>query len=477
MYTNLPKYLKVKNIILSDIQNGVYQPGDMIPSDNDLMKTFSISKSTITQALKMLSQEGYIVREQGKGSFVTGQSSKTVIPFFVCSTEHKEENFWNSIVESFNQRNPAYQIKHSFIHNNVVPLRDTLFKAFAGGNAPDIFSLDGPDVPYWAYMNSLQPLDDFVTDEFKDRFIPQIIHQGTYKGKLYHLGYNESTLCILYSKKLFKELNIVPPSDVHNSWSWLEFLDVCKIIKENTDIQYPLLMDSGRGLSHTQGEWITYSSLPFIMQNNGKIFNENCTKTSGYLNSPASVAAMDWLGKLYHTYGYTHMEDIHEQFPNNFAMSLSLPNAFYEVINDEEQNDIGILPLPREYRAATPHGGWGLCMSKQTQSPAACWEFIQYVFSIENQLKLNKYTGMPVIKDIYEVFKNFNALSNNTNILFSQLHDTSFTRPITPAYPFFSKTFTAAYVNIAKGGDAQQILDEAAYQIDDHLIRHNYFRD
>lgn len=77
-----------------------------------------------------------------------------------------------------------------------------------------------------------------------------------------------------------------------------------------------------------------------------------------------------------------------------------------------------------------------------------------------------------------------NFISNILSILhnkgyygISQLHDTSFTRPITPAYPFFSKTFTSAYFNIAKGGNVQQILNEAAFQIDDHLIRHNYFRD
>lgn len=475
MSKDLPKYLKIKNKILKDIQNGVYTTGDLIPSDNELMKTFAVSKSTITQALKTLSQEGYIIRQQGKGSFVTSQSTKTVLSLFVCPTEHKEELFWNYTVDLFNKTNTAYQIKHTFIYNDIVPLRDTLIKAFASGNAPDIFSLDGPDVPYWAYMDSLQPLDEFVTDSFKNRFLPQIIRQGTYNGKLYHLGYNESTLCILYNKSLFRKLNIKAPQNIQEAFSWQQLTDVCRIIKENIDIKYPLLMDSGKGLSPVQGEWITYSSLPFIIQNNGKVFNENCTKATGYLNSKETVEAMDWLGKLYHYYGYTHMEDIHEQFPDHFAMSLSLPSAFYDVINDEEQSNIGIMPLPKSYRTATPHGGWGLCISKQSQNPEACSEFIKFFYSLENQLNLNKYTGMPVLKDIYEIMKNFNAFSNNTNILFSQMQNTSFTRPITPAYPYFSRVFTSAYVNIAKGGNAGQILDEAAGQIDEHLLRHNYF--
>lgn len=475
MYTNIPKYQKIKNIIQEDISKGIYRPGEAIPSDNDFMKKFSVSKSTITQALKLLAQEGYIVREQGKGSFVTDRSASTVITLFICPTEHKEEDFWNEIVDSYNKSCHTFQVKLEFIYNDLVPLRDTLFKAFAGGNAPDIFSLDGPDVSYWAYMNSLKPLDKFITEDFKDRFVPNIIRQGTYKNKLYHLGYNESSLCIIYNKKLFRELNIYPPKSIEEAWSWEEFLEVCFVIKDKSNVPYPLLMDSGRGLADRQGEWISYSLLSFIMQNNGSVFNEDCTKTNGYLNGSFALEAMEWVGKLFHTYHYTHTEDIADCFPGNFAMSLSLPNAFLEALDTVENDHIGIIPLPRNKKAATPHGGWGLCMSNQTKYPEECFQFMKYVFTLENQLKLYKYTGMPVLKDIYEIYKDFNATADNTNILFSQLHHTSFTRPLTPAYPFFSKVFTTSCVKIADGGNVKEILDEASEQVDMHLSRHNYF--
>ncbi len=66
----IPKYVTIKNTLIKKIENGTYLPGDAIPSDNELMRSLGVSKSTITQALKNLEAEGYIIRQQGKGSFV-----------------------------------------------------------------------------------------------------------------------------------------------------------------------------------------------------------------------------------------------------------------------------------------------------------------------------------------------------------------------------------------------------------------------
>ncbi len=471
----IPKYVTIKNTLIKKIENGTYLPGDAIPSDNELMRSLGVSKSTITQALKNLEAEGYIIRQQGKGSFVTDRSkSRLVLSLYLCPMEQGEEQFWISLIDEFNNSNQGFSVNATFLSNEKAPLRDSLLQSFASGNAPDILSLDGPDVAYWAYMNSLLPFDDYMEPSFLNSFMEQIIQQGSYEGKLYHLGYTESTLCILYNKELFKRLQIRIPANITEAWSWEEFLSICRLIREKTSLPYPLLMDSGRGLSPKSGEWNSYSGLPFILQNMGSFFSEDLTKTNGFINSASSVAAMQWLGDLFHKYHYTHIENISASFPDNFAMSLSLPSAYFQSLKNSE--NVGIIPLPKGLQAATPHGSWGLCMSRQTKNPIQCCQFIQYVFTIQNQLKISKYTGIPVLKEIYEVMDNFNTVSNNTNILFSQLHHSSFTRPQTPAYPFFSKQFAYAYYNIASGMDAQKEMDRLAELVDDHLFRHNYYQ-
>ena len=74
MNTRTPKYILIKNEFIKKIEQGYYHPGDLLPSDNELMRTLNVSKSTITQALKNLQSEGYIIRQQGKGTFVTDRS-------------------------------------------------------------------------------------------------------------------------------------------------------------------------------------------------------------------------------------------------------------------------------------------------------------------------------------------------------------------------------------------------------------------
>ena len=54
MNTRTPKYMLIKNEFVQKIESGYYRPGDLIPSDNELMRTLNVSKSTITQALKCL---------------------------------------------------------------------------------------------------------------------------------------------------------------------------------------------------------------------------------------------------------------------------------------------------------------------------------------------------------------------------------------------------------------------------------------
>ena len=388
--------------------------------------------------------------------------------------EDNEKYFWISLIEQFNLTFSEFSVTPTFLTNDKAPLRDSLLQSFTSGNAPDILSLDGPDVPYWAYMNSLLPFDGYMDSSFLSSFLSPIVTQGTYQGKLYHLGYTESTLCILYNKELFYSLGIRIPTSAEDAWSWDEFLNVCHTIQTKTSFPYPLLMDSGRGLSPKSGEWDSYAGLPFIVQNNGSLFNDTLTATSGYINSPASVAAMNWLGELFHKYHYTHVEDLSADFPENFAMSLSLPSAYFQ--SQKRNSNIGIIPLPHGIKAASPHGSWGLCMSRQTQYPRECCEFIRYVFSLQNQLKISQLTGIPVLKEIYDVMDSFQADSGNSNILFSQLRNTSFTRPQTPAYPFFSKQFSYAFYNIAMGADAQEEMNHLAQQVDDHLYRHNYYQ-
>lgn len=70
---NIPQYRKVYEVLRSQIESGVYVPGDLIPSENELKDAYEVARPTIRNALDHLVADGFIQKQQGKGSIVTGK--------------------------------------------------------------------------------------------------------------------------------------------------------------------------------------------------------------------------------------------------------------------------------------------------------------------------------------------------------------------------------------------------------------------
>ena len=62
----IPIYLKISNILKEEILNGVYQVGELLPTENELEKKYVTSRTTIRNALGLLEREGLVVRRQGR---------------------------------------------------------------------------------------------------------------------------------------------------------------------------------------------------------------------------------------------------------------------------------------------------------------------------------------------------------------------------------------------------------------------------
>lgn len=67
----IPSYVPVYNKIYADIMNDVYNEGDQIPSETILAKEYGVSRHTLRQALTILTEDGLIKKQQGKGTIVT----------------------------------------------------------------------------------------------------------------------------------------------------------------------------------------------------------------------------------------------------------------------------------------------------------------------------------------------------------------------------------------------------------------------
>jgi DNA-binding GntR family transcriptional regulator len=67
-----PQYRKLYELLRGLIVDLSYQYGDLLPSENELCATHQLTRPTVRKALDMLVNEGFIIRQQGKGSIVQG---------------------------------------------------------------------------------------------------------------------------------------------------------------------------------------------------------------------------------------------------------------------------------------------------------------------------------------------------------------------------------------------------------------------
>lgn len=66
----MPYYLQIYYELVNKIEAMVYKPNDLLPSENELVEEYGVTRVTIRNSIKKLKDEGRIRTEKGKGSYV-----------------------------------------------------------------------------------------------------------------------------------------------------------------------------------------------------------------------------------------------------------------------------------------------------------------------------------------------------------------------------------------------------------------------
>lgn len=84
--SGIPVYRQLADYIKKQISSGVYQPGDVLPSEADYIRDFNVSRTTVRLAFGLITNAGMVRREQGRGTIVVPQV-RTQLPFLSSFTE------------------------------------------------------------------------------------------------------------------------------------------------------------------------------------------------------------------------------------------------------------------------------------------------------------------------------------------------------------------------------------------------------
>ncbi len=113
--SEVPKYKQVVDLIISDIEAGIFKQGQRIPSINETSEELLISRDTVEKAYVHLRKKGILSSVRGKGYFVNQSHSHKQIR--VALIFNKLSNYKRSLYYSFIETLGSKALVDVFIYN------------------------------------------------------------------------------------------------------------------------------------------------------------------------------------------------------------------------------------------------------------------------------------------------------------------------------------------------------------------------
>ena len=117
-----------------------------------------------------------------------------------------ETRLLEQVLNKFEATHPNIKVKHEVINDQYM---DVIKTRLIGDAAPDVFYLDSFESTLLMKYDVLSPLDSYITSNFAAAdFESNLLAAFRYKGKIYGLPKDFSTLALFYNKKAFQEVGL-----------------------------------------------------------------------------------------------------------------------------------------------------------------------------------------------------------------------------------------------------------------------------
>ncbi len=226
-------------------------------------------------------------------------------------------------IRSFEAAHPGVRVENDPVANQA-EYREQVITSIVSGAPPDVFLLDNIDVPAFIDANVLLDVRPFAPRVGLDlqSFYPNVLGIFSRGDAVYAFPKGFSPIVYYYNRALFDAAGLPYPDD---GWTWDEFIATARALTRDVD---------GDGVTD---QWGTAVMRPFyawqaiIWSGGGDILAADGGSASGSLDSPQTVAALEFL---------TSLVTEHRVAPR--------PNAFRAVTGNESRlfysGRLGLLP-------------------------------------------------------------------------------------------------------------------------------------
>ncbi|ARF13285.1 GntR family transcriptional regulator [Sporosarcina ureae] len=106
--TAIPLYSQVESKLEDNIISGVWDVGYQLPTETELARLLDVSNITIKRAIMNLVDKGMLVRQRGRGTFVTGeQTEKNIHKSEFIRMDEQVSNSHDLLSKEYHKLNPS----------------------------------------------------------------------------------------------------------------------------------------------------------------------------------------------------------------------------------------------------------------------------------------------------------------------------------------------------------------------------------
>jgi multiple sugar transport system substrate-binding protein len=301
-----------------------------------------------------------------------------------------------AVVDAFHVANPKITVQVTV--SDWDTYWDKLSTGIAGGDAPDVFAMDGPLFPDYQSRDVLLDLKPFIDRDGYDlgQLADPAVADFTTPGGQFGLPRDLNVIALFYNKKMFDAASLPYPDE---TWDWAKLVEVAKKLTlkgaDGKVSQWGFFTET----SDMENYW---SSL--VWQNGGDILAAD--RKSTVLGTDQAVGGIQflqdliWKEKIMPDAG-TWPTDSGDAFEQGKA-ALEADGSWLVATHQAAGIDLGIAPLPKGPAGqATSINPTGAVVYVKTKNPDAAWEFVKYLASPAAQTKLMELrASLPANKEV-----------------------------------------------------------------------------
>ena len=400
-------------------------------------------------------------------------SAATAQPKLITAWTHEDANsppfqVLRKAAETFNGQQRRYQVRIVSSARRIY--ENWIHSEAATGSLPCLLEFHGPYLSAFAWPGYLQPIDRFVPADMLRDFLPSIVAQGTYQGRLYSLGQYDSGLGLWGNRRYLRAAGVRIPT-LAAPWNLVEFEQALEKLAALKEVEYAISL----GLHNKpSGEFFAYAYAPILQGFGGDLIDRHTYRSAkGVLDGPQSVTAMKhfqrWVQQGWARGATARFDDFDK---GKAALSWS-GNWAFQRYDKALGKDLVALPMPDFGQGIkTGMGSWAWGMSSTCREPAGAWAFLARLLSDKEILNMTSVNnGMPARRSAMVLSPLYGA-QGPLRFYVLQLEAGGVPRPATPTYGTISKAFGEAVARIAAGADVQAELSKAAAIIDQNIAAH-----